>query len=358
MTRLIIFCLTLILFQLNIRAQEKETFTIIKEIKHLPIVNQGSTGTCWSFATISFLESEIIRKGFPETDLSEIFIVNYTYKNKAEKYLLYHGNNNFSEGGQAHDVFDVIAEHGLSTEEAFPGEKIDGKFNHNELINELKIEVNKLNDKRNNFDVNDIKSFNPILKKHLGKLPKHIEFDDKKYSPKEFLNELEINPDDYVEISSYTHHPFYEPFVLEVPDNWSHGLYYNLPMDEMMEVIHYSLNTGYTVCWDGDTSEKTFRNKNGKADVPEKLIDKINQEMRQETFMNRTTTDDHLMHLVGLSEDDEGKTCFYTKNSWGAASNNYGGYLHLTEDYVRLKTIAIVVHKDAIPKNIRKKLNL
>ncbi len=356
--RFLIFSLGLIFFLLSANAQEKENFTIIKEVKHLPVISQGSTGTCWSFATTSFLESEILRKGLPEMDLSEMYFVDYAYLDKAEQYLLYHGHNSFSQGGQAHDVFNVLREHGLSTNEAFPGIKVDGRFRDHDLINELNIKVTELNKEKKNFDASNLKSLKPILRKYIGKIPKKIAFDNKKYTPEELLKKTGIDPDDYVEITSYTHHPFYKPFVLEVPDDWAHGLYYNIPVDEMIEVILNSLNNGYSVCWDGDTSEKTFKHKQGKADVPEKLVGKVDQELRQKTFMNRTTTDDHLMHIIGISKDSEGKTCFYTKNSWGAESNDYGGYLNLTEDYVRLKTIAILVHKDAIPKKIRKKLNL
>jgi bleomycin hydrolase len=146
--------------------------------------------------------------------------------------------------------------------------------------------------------------------------------------------------------------------VLEVPDNWAHALYYNLPIYELMEVMYHALNNGYSVAWDGDTSEETFTHKNGKADLPKKQRGIVTQELRQETFYNRTTTDDHLMHLVGLSKDSDDRDCFYTKNSWGDDSNKYGGYLHMTDDYVRLKTIGILVHKDAIPANIKTKLGL
>jgi len=338
--------------------EEKEVFTIEKEIKHLPVISQGSTGTCWSFATVSFLECEIIRKGYKETDLSEMYFVNYAYLNKAKKYLLYNGENSFSQGGQAHDVFDVLRQEGMVTYDAFPGEKVDGKYRHGDLVKELKTEVNSLNEKREDFDASDLKTLNPILKEHLGKIPDKVKTENGRFTPVEFAENFEINPDDYIELSSYNHHPFYKAFVLEVPDNWSHGLYYNLPVNELMEVMFYSLNNGYTVCWDGDTSEKMFQHKNGKADLPENQIGKVDQELRQETFFNRTTTDDHLMHIVGLSKDAKGRTCFYTKNSWGAESNDFGGYLHMTEDYVRLKTLAILVHKNAIPENIKVKLNL
>ncbi|WP_167616342.1 C1 family peptidase [Maribellus sediminis] len=339
-------------------AAEKEQFTIVKELPHTDVVDQGSTGTCWSFATTSFLESEILRKGFPETRLSMMYFVYYAYLNKASDYLLFQGNNNFGQGGQAHDVMNVVREHGVSTYEAFPGNMVDDEYKHRELVAQLQQEVKELNKKRENFDASDLSSLEPILKKQLGKLPKQIKYEDSKYTPLELCDKLGINPDDYVELTSFSHHAYYQPFVLEVPDNWSHDLYYNLPIDELMEVMYYSLNQGYTVCWDGDTSEKTFRHKNGKADLPQKQIGKVDQEMRQETFYRRTTTDDHLMHFVGLSKEAGGRDCFYTKNSWGADSNDYEGYLHLTDDYVRLKTIAILVHKDAIPDAIKTKLGL
>ncbi len=342
----------------SIAQNTNEVFTIIKELPHTPVIDQGSTGTCWSFATTSFLESEIIRKGLPETDLSEMFFVKFTYLNKAKKYLMYEGNNNFGQGGQAHDVIDVLREKGLSTYEAFPGEKVEGRYNHNSLVRELYNAVSEQNKKQDNFDASDLKTLQPILNKEIGKVQKRLKTQNGKMKPTRFSESLKINPDDYIELSSFSHHPFYKPFVLEVADNWSHGLYYNLPIDELMETIYYSLNNGYTVAWDGDTSEKTFTHSNGKADLPKKQIGKVNQKMRQKTFLNRTTTDDHLMHLVGLSKDAKGRNCFYTKNSWGADSNKYGGYLHMTDDYVRLKTVAVLVHKDAIPAKIRTKLNL
>jgi bleomycin hydrolase len=347
------------LFSITVFAQEeKEVFTIEKEIKHLPVISQGSTGTCWSFATTSFLESEIIRKGFAETDLSEMYFVYNGYIHKAKQYLMYHGDNSFSQGGQAHDVFDVLREMGMVTYNAFPGEKIEGRYQHGNLEKELNVEITELNKKRDDFNVEDLKAVDSILNSQIGKVPVKFETENGSFTPNEFLQHFNINPDDYIELSSYSHHPFYKQFVLEVPDNWAHGLYYNLPIDELMEVMDYSINNGYTVCWDGDTSEKTFTHKKGKADLPENQIGKVDQEFRQETFLNRTTTDDHLMHLVGLSKDSAGRTCYYTKNSWGAQSNSYGGYLHMTNDYVRLKTIAIMVHKDAIPAHIRKKLYL
>lgn len=344
---------------LHLSAQNThEEFEIVKELKHTPVIDQGSTGTCWGFATTSFLESEIIRKGFPETDLSEMYFVYYTYMDKAEDYLLYHGKNNFGEGGQAHDVLNVLKNKGMVTYESFPGEKAGGRYSHHGWARELGKEMDDLNKNRKDFSVSNLKTVESTLEKNIGKIPKKVKTSDGNLTPVQIREKFELNPDDYVELTSYTHHPFYEQFVLEVPDNWSNDLYYNLPIDELLEVMVYAIENGYTIAWDGDTSERTFSNKLGKADLPEKQIGKVDQKQRQETFFDRSTTDDHLMHIVGLSKSEDGRTSFYTKNSWGPESNNYGGYLHMTEDYVRLKTIAILVHKDSIPQNIRKKLKL
>ncbi len=348
-----------VLFTLPVLASDGAgSFTLRKVVDHSPVISQGSTGTCWSFTATSFLESEIMRKGFPETDLSEMFFVYHTYMNKAKRYLLFHGNNNFGQGGQAHDVIDVLREYGMVTDEAFPGKKVDDRHQHRSLAKEIREKINEMNSSRNDFSVQEIKSLHSVLENHLGGLPKKVKTGKGRFTPIEFRDKFEIDPDDFVELTSYSHHPFYRPFVLEVPDNWSHALYYNLPIDELVEVMVYALENDFTVCWDGDTSEKTFSHKNGLADLPKKQKGKVTQGLRQETFYDRTTTDDHLMHVVGLSEDENGQTGFYTKNSWGADSNEFGGYLNLTEDYVRLKTVAIMVHKDAIPEKIKPKLNL
>lgn len=355
----LIYLLVLAFFTISLSAQdEKETFTIEKEIPHTPVADQGSTGTCWSFATTSFIESEIMRKGFEETDLSEMYFVNYNYLNKAFQYLLYHGNNNYGQGSVSHDVMKIVREQGIASYDSYPGKMVDDEYKHRELIAQLLEELKSLNKKREDFDASDLSTLEPILKKQIGKLPKKIKTADGKISPAEYRDHFQLNPDDYIEISSFNHHPFYKKFVLEIPDNWAHQIYYNLPLDELIEVMYYALNNGYSIAWDGDTSEKTFQHKKGKADLPTEQQGKADQLLRQELFLSRSTTDDHLMHLVGLSKDSDGKNCFYTKNSWGIDSNEYGGYLHMTEDYVRLKTIAIMVHKDAVPNEIKSKLGL
>ncbi len=344
---------------LSVAQEENEVFVIEKELPHLSVISQGSTGTCWSFATTSFLESEIIRKGYPAVDLSEMFFVYHNYKNKAFQYLLYHGNNNFGQGSLSHDVIKILDEKGMITQESFPGILVDGKYRHGDLMKQLREELNKINTTpKGKIDVSDLSSFDSVLKQEIGKLPKKIKTEKGNYSPIEFRDKYNINSDDYVELTSYNHHPFYQKVVVEVPDNWAHELYFNIPIDELMEVMHFALDNGYSIAWDGDTSEKTFQHKNGKADVDKKWTGKVDQDLRQKAFYNRTSTDDHLMHIVGLSKDSEGKTCFYTKNSWGAESNEFGGYLHMSEDYVRLKTIGILLHKDAIPESVKSKLDL
>ncbi len=222
----------------------------------------------------------------------------------------------------------------------------------------LKEEITEINKKRKDFDFSEIEKLDSVLVEHIGTIPEKVKTKKKSFKPVNFSEQMGINPDDYIELSSYSHHPFYNQFVLEIPDNWAHDTYYNLPIDEFMEVMHHALNSGFSVCWDGDVSEKLFSHRNGKADLPEEQIGKVDQKLRQETFLNRTTTDDHLMHLVGLSKDSDDRTCYYTKNSWGTESNDFGGYLHMTEDYVKLKTVAFMIHKDALPENIKAKLNL
>src|SRR5690606_31302160 len=190
--------------------------------EHFPVIDQGSTGTCWSFATTSFLESEIIRKGYPKTDLSEMYFVYHTYKNRALRYMLFHGNNNHGQGGQAHDVIDVLRTHGMVAQEAFPGVENNGRHNHRNLSEEARVEANRLNQSKDGFTSDNLYSFDEILSKHLGQLPAEFRYNERKFTPVDFRDNFDIEPDDYIELTSYSHHPFYEPFVLEIPDNWAH----------------------------------------------------------------------------------------------------------------------------------------
>jgi bleomycin hydrolase len=306
----------------------------------------------------SFLESELLRMGKGSFDLSEMFFVDMAYRDKAKLFLLYHGTNNFDEGGLAHDVLNVVREYGIVPDTVLPGIKTNGNFQHRDLLKELGEAVRKLNKERKNFDATNTKSLDPILEKYIGAKPDSFRYEGNVYTSETFRDYLGINPDDYVELTSYSHHPFYKPFILEVPDNWSHDMYYNLPVDELVEVVDSSLEKGFTVCWDGDISERLFSYKKAKADLPASEIGKAGQQLREQTFLNRQTTDDHLMHIIGIAAGKEGRIFYNTKNSWGPDSNKNGGFLYMSEDYLRLKTIAILVNRAAIPTKIMKELNL
>ena len=365
---------------LNLVAQDFDTlplpFKTINIINTSPVKSQSRTGTCWAFTTTSFIETELLRMGKGEYDLSEMYTVKYAYMDKGNLYVRYHGMANFGPGGQAHDVMNQVRKHGFVPEEFYHGIQYgEEKHNHSELNTVL-----------NNFLDGVIKArqitpvwknaFAEILDTYLGKVPESFAFEDKKLTPKEFTAHLGFNPDDYVELTSYMHHPYYEKFILEVPDNWSNDLYYNLPVDDLMEVVVYALKNDYSVAWDGDMSDKGFSHKKGLAIAPVKewndmsdeekeqafiqpISEKnISQKMRQNLFDNFKITDDHLMHLTGLVED-ENETYFYlTKNSWGEESNDFKGFLFMSDSFIRLHTIAIMVHKDAIPEEIARKLGL
>ncbi|MFW5656968.1 MAG: aminopeptidase C [Bacteroidota bacterium] len=366
-------------------------FKTESEVKVTPVKNQFRSGTCWSFCTVSFLESEILRLGGPEYDLSEMWSVRHSYEDKAARYVRMHGKMNFGGGGATNDVTDVFRKYGYVPEQAYGGLTIgEDKHVHGEMDHVLKEYIDGVVENKNRklTPVWD-KGLDGILDAYLGVKPESFEFEGETYTPESFAASLPININDYVLISSFTHHPFYEQFIMEVPDNWSWGMMYNLPLDEMMEVMVHSLEEGYSISWASDVSEKGFSWTNGIAIVPdaekpdlsgtererwEKLTDSekaselysfdepvaeksISQEMRQEAFDNYSTTDDHGMHITGLAVDQEGTRFFKVKNSWGT-SNPFDGYLYASDAFVRYKTISIMVHKDAIPKNIRQKLAL
>jgi len=348
----------------------------IKFIKTTPVKSQGRTGTCWAFATTSFIETELIRMGKAEFDFSEMFFVRYAYESKADLFIRYQGMANFGPGGQAHDVMNVIRKNGMATEQAYPGIMYGGTgHNHRELNTILKAYVEGVLEAKQISPVWE-NGFSAILDTYLGPDPGKMNISGKELSPKDIAASLEFKPDDYIELSSFTHHPYYKSFVLEVPDNWSNDSYYNLPIDELMEIIVNALKNGYSVCWDGDMSDSGFSHRKGLALVPEKdlkemttnekdsvftqpIIEKqITPEMRQEMFNNFKMTDDHLMHLTALFKNEKGNYFYLTKNSWGESSNDYDGFLYMSDAFLRKGTVAIMVHRDAIPKKLLKKLDL
>jgi len=366
-------------------------FTTVTDIKTTPVKNQMRTGTCWSFATTSFIETELLRMKKGEYDLSEMYFARYCYVDKADRYVRRSGTANFGAGGQAHDVLNVVRKYGFVTDTAYTGMKSEYTFAKGDPDRKLKKHLDVVMKKKNDTISSVWKdSLNIYLDTYLGKLPSKIVVKDNALDPVDFAKSTGFNPDNYVEITSYSHVPFYKRVMIDIQDNWSQDLYYNLPIDEMMEVIKSALKKGYSVCWDGDVSERGFSHRNGVAIAPEtdvklmesadrprweSLSDKdkmtqlyaftgpvpernITQEKRQKSFDQQQTTDDHLMHFTGMVTDQNGTIYFKTKNSWSATSNKFGGYLNMSEAYVRLNTIAILVHKKAIPRSISSKLGL
>ena len=347
--------------------QARHTFTMLYQIGATSVKNQAKTGTCWDFATQSFLESELMRMGKGNYDLSEMFVVRCTYPLKAEKYVRYHGKYQFGEGGQAHDVLKVLDTYGAVPYSVYPGLELgDSLYNNLEMDAVLKSVLKTIvGMKKITPHYKEI--VNDICDIYLGKVPQKFEYDGKVYTPKTFGESLGINTKDYVEITSYTHHPFYSKFVLEVPDNWEDGRYYNVPLNDLIKIINNAVETGYTVAWDGAVGKNNFYRKRDYAVVPldgdtsktgpEKEKD-VTQEMRQKAYDDYTTTDDHLMHITGMAKDQAGTVFYYTKNSWGTKDKKYGGFWYMSEPFVKLRTIAILVHKNAIPKDIREKLGI
>jgi bleomycin hydrolase len=347
------------------------TFSVVKENSVGAIENQCQTGTCWSFATVSFLEAEVLRKGGKAIDLSEMYNVRITYPLKADAFVRYQGKQQFGPGGLSHDVLRVVAEKGIVPQSAYSGLKDGAKeHNHGGLDALLESTVKTVLDKKLNEEGSAWKnSVEGILDAEIGQVPSSFEYNGKKYTPAQFRDELKINASDYISLTSFSHHPFYAPFVLEVPDNWAKGSFYNVPLQDLEKITDNALNNGYTIAWDADVSEKGFSYLQGVAVLPAVMPKKEewfttihpenvpSQASRQDAFDRFETTDDHLMHITGISKDQQGTSYYITKNSWGA-TNPLNGYVHVSKNYYLMKTVGIVVHKDAVPADIRAKLGL
>lgn len=366
-------------------------FTTVKELKITPVKNQNRTGTCWCFSTLGFLESELLRQGKGEYDLSEMYIVNHSYKDKADKYVRLHGELNFGQGGSFYDVLYAWKKYGIVPESVMGGlEYGEDQHVHGEMERLASAYVNTvIKNPNGKLSTAWKKGFDGIIDAYLGKLPETFTYNGKEYTPISFAEELGLNPDDYVSLTSYTHHPFYTAFPIEVQDNWRWSDSYNLPLDEFMQVMDNAINTGYTIAWGSDVSEKGFT-RNGIAIVPDmeiletsgsdqdkwvglsraekdkeinKMLEKpcreltITQEMRQQDYDNYRTTDDHGMQIYGIAKDQTGKKFYMVKNSWGT-ENKYKGTWYASEAFVAYKTLNIVVHKDALPKAIKTKLGI
>ena len=347
------------------------TFTPVRDIPVTPVKDQARTGTCWCFATVSFLEAELLRQGKGEYDLSEMFIVRHNYDERIFDNYLRRGNGNINPGSIAHMATNAVAKYGIVPESAYHGIQYDSPgHNHTELSTYLKgiaaasVELKNLSPEYNKL----VKSLFDI---YLGELPESFEYAGKSYTPESFAKMLGFGDmSEYIELTSFSHHPFYQQVPLEIPDNWDHAQLWNVPLDDLMDIIDNALTKGYTVAWDGDLTSGEFQHGRGIAICPEPKDFKeavkleqvfpdrvVTQEIRQKDFETFRTVDDHLMHLTGLYKDQNGNNFYKTKNSWGE-NNDLKGYLFMSKAYLQMRTVSIMVHKDAIPKDIRKKLGL
>ncbi len=343
------------------RLYSQKIFTEYINIDNTRVKNQQRTGTCWSFATASFLESEILRIKHKSVDLSEMYEVRNIYEDKAKNYFLRQGKTNFSEGGLSHDFIRAMANNGVVPQEVYPGNPRGEKIlNHSELATILTAYVKAAVSSKLHTDYWTA-GFKAVLDVYLGDKPENFIFEGKGFTPKKFAAYLGLDPKNYIELTSFTHHPFKKYFVLEIPDNYSSGMYYNINLKELKNQTDYALENGYSVSWDGDVSEPGFGRQSGEIDLIGDYndifdtvpfdYDKISQ-IRQSQFEKIKTTDDHLMHIIGKAKDESGKNYYIVKNSWGDAGQ-YEGYFYMSEYYFLMKTISIMIHKDALMTNVK-----
>lgn len=365
-------------------------FTDIKVVKTTSVKDQNKSGTCWCFAGNSFFEDEIMRRGGSETDLSEMFVVRQCYLDKAKKYIRMGGKTNFAQGGSIMDIPYVWERYGAVPEEVFAGLNYgEPKHNHYELFDVLDGYLKGvLNNGNKKLSSAWLTGFEAILDAYFGKVPETFEYNGKTYTPQSYAAELGLKMEEYVPVTSFTHHPFYKPFAVEVADNWLWADYMNVPLDELKAIVDNAIDKGYSLVWAADVSEGGFKWRKGYAVIPAEvntddmegtelsrwvqLSDKdreeerfdisgpveeitVTQETRQQGFDNYETTDDHGMTIVGIAEDQEGNRYYKVKNSWDT-NQLYNGYFYVSEPYFLAKTISILVNKEAIPSGILNKM--
>jgi bleomycin hydrolase len=354
-------------------------FSVIKNLDASQVQNQNASSTCWSFSSLSFFESELMRLGKgKDYNFSEMFVVRKAYPLKADNFMRMHGRTNFGEGGGFPDVLQVLKKYGMMPEEAYTGKKdVTAPHNHYLLERTLKSVISvAADDAVSKIDFESLhKSVENICDNFLGIVPEKFDYNGKSYTPKTYAEASGINPDDYVFLTSFTHHPYYQKFALEVPDNWNWELMHNVTLQDLKETMSNAILTGYSFAWAADVSEKGFMFNDGLAVVPEKPFSQmsdeerkslstkpvkelaITAENRQKAFDNYETQDDHGMHVVGLFKDQNGTFFYLVKNSWGTG-NECGGYFYASENYLLYKTTNIMVHKKALPATLAKKLGI
>lgn len=359
-------------------SKKKFVFTNKINLENSSVKNQGSSGTCWSYSTNSFLESEMARMGKKPIDIAEIYTARCVYIDKADAYVRMHGAVSWGDGGSCHDVINMYAKYGVVPQSVYTGLNYGttkNKFGEMQAILKGMLDAIVRNP-NGKLTPNWRTAFQRVLDTYLGEYPETFQWEGKEYTPKTFAQKyVGIDPKDYVELSSFSDKPYYEQTILMVPDNWSWDKVYNVKMNDITDAIDYALENGYTVAWATDVSEKYFSWKNGVAFVPEKEWEdmeedeqkalfngpkperKITAKMRQEAFDNYSTTDDHGMHIVGSATDQSGREYYMVKNSWGE-KNDYKGYIYVTKAYVKYKTTAFLVHKNGLPKELKNKLGL
>ena len=365
-------------------------FEDLKVVKTTPVTNQNKSGTCWCFSTNTFMEDEIIRKSGKEIDLSEMYVVRKCYEDKAKKFIRTEGKINFAQGGSTLDVPYVWRRYGMMPEEAYKGLNYGtDKHDHAELSRVLTAYCNAVNSGKP-LTKAWFAGLQGILDAYFGPVPETFTVDGKTYTAESYANSLGLNMDDYVSITSFTHHPFYTDFAIEVADNWIWGNSTNIPLDELQQIVDYAIENDYPVAWAADVSEGGFKYKDGFAVMPVEKDEKdmegtelarwvklsaaeknkerfnikgpceemeISQEKRQEMFDNRETTDDHGMVIVGIAKDKNGNKYYKVQNSWDT-TQVYGGFFYVSVPYFKAKTLNILVNKNAIPKAIAKKIKL
>ena len=331
------------------------------------VISQGRTGTCWSFSTTSFLESEAFRITGELHDFSEMANVRVIYPEKVERYVRYHGKHQMGPGGLSHDVTHAAAKYGIVPQEVYGGGQVAGTYDHGALDGMMETMAKVLVEQSGGAAAAGMEAVEATLDAYLGALPASFDYQGAAYTPASFRDAMGIDPDAYATLTSFTHHAFDEEFVLEVPDNHAHGTFYNVELDELEEAVHHALENGYSVAWDADVSNKGFSFRDGWAIMPETAASKedwvtldampneptVDQAMRQSAFDSQENTDDHLMHIVGRAADAQGREYFIIKNSWGQG-NEFGGKQFVSMPYFRHHTIGLMVHEDGLPKELKK----